>query len=408
MSCNRICLLNISSKLTSRHSNLSFVIMSDQLIDRDQISSAVEALKKYLAKISVHQKKLLNPAEQENIHLQFAVKKVSLKKKIVRIQLPHSLVDENTSVCLFVRDEERNSRDYSETVDGLREELNSAGINQRIEIVPLKQLKLEYKEYESKRSLLTLYDMFLADARIVRLLPPQLGKHFYVRKRHPVQVDLTKKQSLKKEIERALHTTQCVIAGRGSSGQVTVARMSQSADEVVDNVVAAIQRLSTTLVGSAMNIRSLHLKVQDAPSLPIYISIGSKAEVKFEQTSRKRPRAAVEDVTTVTDGKVIATNLGRVKVVGNGTQRKKSPKVAKTKPAAKDQPKVAVEEKPIAGAKLSKAKKEKSSKSIKKKKTEDEKKKVQKKSVVVAKVEAVKKPLKSVPLPEPPKKRRKV
>ena len=51
--------------------------------------------------------------------------------------------------------------------------------------------------------------------------------------------------------------------------------MSQSADEVVDNVVAAIQRLSTTLVGSAMNIRSLHLKVQDAPSLPIYISIGN-------------------------------------------------------------------------------------------------------------------------------------
>ena len=53
-----------------------------------------------------------------------------------------------------------------------------------LQIVPLKQLKLEYKEYESKRSLLTLYDMFLADERIIRLLPPQLGKHFYVRKRY--------------------------------------------------------------------------------------------------------------------------------------------------------------------------------------------------------------------------------
>jgi len=49
--------------------------------------------------------------------------------------------------------------------------------------VPLKQLKLEYKEYESKRNLLAMYDMFLADARIVRLLPSHLGRHFFKRKR---------------------------------------------------------------------------------------------------------------------------------------------------------------------------------------------------------------------------------
>jgi len=51
------------------------------------------------------------------------------------------------------------------------------------QIVPLKQLKLEYKEYENKLNLLRMYDVFLADARIVRLLPSHLGKHFYKRKR---------------------------------------------------------------------------------------------------------------------------------------------------------------------------------------------------------------------------------
>ena len=47
----------------------------------------------------------------------------------------------------------------------------------------MKQLKLEYKEFESKRNLVGMYDVFLADERIIRLLPSQLGKHFFKRKR---------------------------------------------------------------------------------------------------------------------------------------------------------------------------------------------------------------------------------
>lgn len=50
--------------------------------------------------------------------------------------------------------------------------------------------------------------------------------------------------------------------------------MSQSTEQVVDNVVAAIQRLSSSVAGGVMNIRSLHLKAQDTLSLPIYISTG--------------------------------------------------------------------------------------------------------------------------------------
>ena len=49
-------------------------------------------------------------------------------------QLPHSLVDETTSVCLFVRDEDRADRDYSVTVDVLQEKLKSAGVKQKIEV----------------------------------------------------------------------------------------------------------------------------------------------------------------------------------------------------------------------------------------------------------------------------------
>jgi len=45
----------------------------------------VDALRKYLNKIGERQKNLLSPVEQENIHLQFSLKKVSLKKKLLRM-----------------------------------------------------------------------------------------------------------------------------------------------------------------------------------------------------------------------------------------------------------------------------------------------------------------------------------
>ena len=52
-----------------------------------------------------------------------------------------------------------------------------------LQIVPLKQIKLEYQPFEAKRNLLNMYDVYLADATVIRLLPEILGKAFYGRKR---------------------------------------------------------------------------------------------------------------------------------------------------------------------------------------------------------------------------------
>lgn len=54
---------------------------------------------------------------------------------------------------------------------------------QLFQVIPLKALKLEYKPFEAKRNLSNEFDLFLADSRIIRLLPSLLGKSFYGRKR---------------------------------------------------------------------------------------------------------------------------------------------------------------------------------------------------------------------------------
>ena len=59
------------------------------------------------------------------------------------------------------------------------------------EIIPLRELKVEYKQYEAKTALCHRFDKFLVDERILRLVPKFLGKPMFKRKRFPVPVNLS-------------------------------------------------------------------------------------------------------------------------------------------------------------------------------------------------------------------------
>ena len=77
------------------------------------------------------------------------------------------------------------------------------------EVISLRQLKVEYKQYESKLSLVKRYDIFLADTRIMRLIPKFLGKPFYARKKFPVPINLRAdnlKQARDYDLLRVNHT----------------------------------------------------------------------------------------------------------------------------------------------------------------------------------------------------------
>ena len=87
-------------------------------------------------------------------------------------------------MCLFVKDQNKTERDYSATVRHYQELLQGKGVKEVKEIIPLKAIKTEYVPFEAKRNLSNAFDVYLADARIMRLLPGLLGKNFYGRKRY--------------------------------------------------------------------------------------------------------------------------------------------------------------------------------------------------------------------------------
>lgn len=110
--------------------------------------------------------------------------------------LKHSIVAPDAEVCLFVKDPQK---DYKR----LLEEKQVKAVNK---VIGVSKLRAKYKPYEAKRQLCASYGMFLADARVVTVLPKLLGKSFFLKKKQPIPVDMTK-ADLKKEIARAIGST---------------------------------------------------------------------------------------------------------------------------------------------------------------------------------------------------------
>jgi ribosome biogenesis protein UTP30 len=86
----------------------------------------------------------------------------------------HSLVDpQTTSICLITKDPQREYKDL----------LGSHKIEFISRVVGIKKLKGKFKPFEARRMLLKENEMFLADERVIPLLPGLLGKKWFQAKK---------------------------------------------------------------------------------------------------------------------------------------------------------------------------------------------------------------------------------
>ncbi|KAL6475066.1 hypothetical protein MHYP_G00161060 [Metynnis hypsauchen] len=235
-------------------------------LDIYQVKKAVQALQAYLKSTS-SQNLLLNETQQ--ICLLLTLWKVPKQDQTIRIPLPHGLRTESAEVCLFTRDEPSMTADQTERF--YKKLLTQSGLKNIPEVIPFKVLKTEYKPFEAKRRLLGNFDLFLADARIYRRLPSHIGKHFYERKKAPISVHLESSR-LVKDIERLIQGTRLSVTKKGSCCMVRVAHMGMNAEEIVENIVTAVDTISSKLHMKGKSIKVIHLKSQTSVALPIYTS----------------------------------------------------------------------------------------------------------------------------------------
>ncbi|XP_060185483.1 uncharacterized protein LOC132614951 [Lycium barbarum] len=268
-------------------------------INEDQVLKAVNALLKWK---KLQSNKTQNPQsyqedEEETqlvddnfIYLQLTLKKIPPKE----LTNPHKItlchpISTFSNICLIINDNPKKPHNSKSNLDGphnSRTNLDVETAQKKIKsleipitkVLKLSKLKAEYNSFEAKRDLYESYELFLADKRVVNLLPGLLGKQFYKKKRKvPVPVELKGNSNWKEEIERALSSTLLCL-GNGTCSVLKVGRNGMESSEVMENVLAAIDGIIEFVPKKLGGVRAFHLKFSDSLALPIYEDLPDQRE----------------------------------------------------------------------------------------------------------------------------------
>lgn len=267
-------------------------------ISEDQVRKAVKALLKWkkLQSKKTHEPQNLNSLSEEEdeeevddnfIYLQLTLKKIPPKELTTphKITLPNPLFhpfETFSNICFIIDDRPRKPHNSKTKLD-----VETVQKKLKYEEIPItkvlkfSKLKSEYKSFDSKQELYGSYDLFLADKRVIHLLPGLLGKQFYKKKRKvPVPVDLRGNSSWKEEIERACSSTLLCL-GNGTCSVLKIGRGGMESDEVMENVLAAIDGIVEFVPKKLNGVRAFHLKFSDSLALPVYEALPDQsAEMK--------------------------------------------------------------------------------------------------------------------------------
>ncbi|CAK8534783.1 unnamed protein product [Lathyrus sativus] len=263
----------------------------------ETISKAVDSLLKWhKSRLETEKPKLFE--DEEFVYLVLTLKKIPSNGRVNphKIPIPHPLLSPSSEQCLIIDD--RANKPARLTKDEAQKKIQSESIP-IAKVLKLSKLTTDYRPFEAKRKLCNSYDLFFADKTIVPLLPRLLGKQFFKKRKLPVQVDL-KKKNWKEQIERAC-SSALLFLRTGTCSVLKVAKLSMERDEIVENVVAAMEGVVEVFPKKWGVVRSFHVKLLESVALPVYQAV---PDVRLKIEGVRDLEAALEkDEKKVRDGK---------------------------------------------------------------------------------------------------------
>lgn len=238
-------------------------------VDRAQVLKAVKALSVYTERREQSSNDTdlpLGPSVSKDtdhtVWLQITVKQLDTQRKVkpARIPLAHPLLDTDASVCLLTKDPQREYKD-------LLMEKNITTVNR---VVGVEKLKGKFRPFDARRQLARDHDLFLADERIVPMLPKLCGSVFYKDRKFPVPIDLTNKKHLGELIDRALASTY-YMQNKGSCSTVKVGFLQRHTPaEIVNNIAYALPAIVSRIPGKWANVQNIEVKTGRSAALPVW------------------------------------------------------------------------------------------------------------------------------------------
>merc|ERR1712071_22014 len=284
----------------------------------EQIGKAISAaFKAYQVTKEKEETEKLFDDEPEAVNLLVSAIKIPEGEPVFfQTTLPNTCLKRDNDICLIVKDLEKGwKKDHEPSMHHYKELLAKKGIDFVDEILPLRQLRVEYKPFEARAKLSKVYDVVLVDKRVLKYVPRYLGKSFYQSGKFPISLNL-EVSDLASEFDRALSTSLMSMSNKGSSCQIQVGYSNQTEKEIEENIKAVYSSLLKNFPGTFANVRSLALRFGTHDwTVPIYISCANQDTVTMPPP-RKTSEPLVDDLTTLQPGfKVAVYPSGEVNVV---------------------------------------------------------------------------------------------
>eukprot|EP00983_Pelagomonas_calceolata_P026126 821054-Pelagomonas_calceolata.AAC.1 len=186
------------------------------------------------------------------------------KDKPVPLPLPHPLLSpEGAELCLFVKDHKGEGHKQAKAMVNKFE--RKGGVTK---VVGLSKLRTKYESHEAKRELCKLYDLFLADERILPSLPKLIGKSFFKKKKQPIPVDITVKD-FPAQVKKACAATH-MFKNSGTCVNIRAARSGQTQQQIVENIHAILCQAVEHIPKKWANIQGVFLKTASSVALPLF------------------------------------------------------------------------------------------------------------------------------------------
>ena len=220
--------------------------------------------------------------------------------------VPHPLYSSpQTQICLITADPPAgNPSAYKDLV---KHKAFPNDLQPKIaKVIRFSRLSKKYKSYESRRQLFAEYDVFLADERVIHLVPAALGSVFYKSTtKRPIPVSLIgknrwgkreKKDALARlkpkkknsaengpesigapedvgtDIEKALRTL-AVHLSPSPTMAIKVAYAGWPAEWIAENVDEVVQRVVSKYIPNHWRgVKAIHLKGPETAALPIWMA----------------------------------------------------------------------------------------------------------------------------------------
>lgn len=266
------------------------------------VASAVASLTKWMRERAAEAPPNLLADERDDlVVLQLSLRRVPPKPttKPHLLPLPHPVVAHSAASVCVISDDRAGSG--SPAAAAILDAARSLKLPVS-EVVPFSALRTDYRPYESRRRFAASYDLFLADRALLPMLPRLLGKSFYSTKKAPIAVDFTR-AGWPEQVRKVLSSTFLYLRTGTCSG-IKVGRLDMEEEEIVDNVMAAVEA-AMEKVKKWENVRALHLKAVDSVALPIYQvvpELGMKIEVPVGQLEAGVGAGEVIDAAEVETG----------------------------------------------------------------------------------------------------------